>query len=1335
MKKRNKILIILGSVLIVLFFIARQYANSFVQDFIRKEINALIEEQKDNYYIEVGDINVKILAYRFILEDVLIHSLDSIPNADQKQSFFVNLDRISVKLHTYTDVLSSGILNVKSIKLDNPRIDIIQNMNEDSTRFKEKSKFTSAKLKRINLGLLEINGGDFYFHQSQNSRVKLINSVINSDLLMNSISFELDQKELKDKITFNKIKIDIESAAFHDSQKHDFSLQNLRYSNEEKGIKIEEIHIRNKESLDEFKDADYKDGFWGDFKLNELLLQVDLHALLKKEIIIKALDLKDLDVELFSIKKKAESESLSYKNIISKLNLPVTLDSFNIQRGNIDLSFHNKRTNTLDEYQFNNMSINLMHFSNDSLYLIEHPTLKGSIISKVWRTGSLDASFSWNPKSSLNTANIHVKNIPERKLKEFINDENYADFRSGKIEYIDLNLSSDSNHFEGKLRVSIKKLNVAYDNFKEGGKIKSIDAQIKELTLVSDFYKEENEALEILIDSLQIQSPKIKLIENEFLTDIESPSVKKENVRINLNFFSLKNAVINYQKEGEETPIIEANNISIINRGLILDLSRKGSDQIVNLGYYSINTNDIRYFKAPNDYYSLSKLNIKKTNHEIDIIGFRYKNKTSKNVFHKSASQGNVWMSAYIEKISISSDLSGLLKKDLHINNITAIRPILTYIQAIEREEAIEKRKKKKEKIQDSKFAISLDRLALIDADIDFRIKKKDIREFEVFDLSNLNGSLRNLQINSNDNYADKLLRGSFTAEFYDHSKIEIEIEHEQGKTHPKTKIEGKMTAISLSSVKKRTSIFSNLSYKDGNVESIDFSINLSDGNIDGDVNINSIDIEQLNLGKSKNPDWLTLKLDKISISFSKLKNEKLQISNFKFVQPIVDIHHIDESQSKSTDKKKKNTLFAEHNIFNPLAIIDNIEIIKGTVNQYNDVGKRLPLTSMRNINLNAKKIIVYDSTDTTLPLSINDLDIKMDNIELYSIPDHDFSIASFELNLVKKKILIKDLEFKNKNTPEVYFSQLDFRKGWLDLVVPEIEIDFDINEFFSDHPRISKISTNGIDFTTHVNFALELPKEEKPLPGKILKSIKFPITIDSILIDNAELDVKFRDSGGKYGLLDFNDIKAHITNLTTDKELVEENNTMKLVMDAVVWKSGIVKADVTIYLDSDNDAFELIATVDSLNLADSDTLTSGLYGIAVNSGFLYHSYYDINGNNDDAKGVVSFEYDDLHLSVEKKKKEPKNGENLSKTKDKDKLNQSFVKKAIINGFIRNKNTQLKGNYIPYGDVYFVREKNKPIFALMWYSISVGLLEIMEAGIIRDGRNLIKGFKKKDKNE
>lgn len=1333
MKKRYKILIIIGSLLIILAVIAQFYANTVIQKLVRQEINTIKTEQQDNFFIEVEEIRVQLFLRRFILSGVTVNSIDSIP-LERDNAFKINLNRLIVKLDGFTDVLVNGKLKLREIELDSPTIDFTFKLKNDSLPKQENKAIKSNRVKQIELSSFGINDGIFYLKKSTDSDVKLVSSVSGLDFKMDDVLLALNEESIDRKLRFEKILLDLGHVVYHDSKSHDLSANNLRYSNQGKGVFIEELSFRNKVIKDSIKNDFENKNAWVESRVEDLNVIIDFKLLKKKEIYIQNLSMNKLDLDLFQNKK--EKAGFDLKEILVNISLPLSIDTLNIKKGTIDISIAKKNGNE-DDFALNKLNINLLHISNDSLYIQNYSTIKGDVKSNIWRKGTLEAKFNYNVLQSRSDVKISLNNIPERKLIKYAREEKLAHIRSGHLNKLEIDYSSDSIHFEGKLIADISKLDLDYTKFPKNSSIKSIRGSIKELGLNSSFYKKDKEELNLLIESALIYSPKIIITEKEniFIQEEVKSLNSKNKLKgiLSIDLLSIKDASIKYKKEGSDQDILAIEEVNVLEKSLVLNLSKKGSEMIVSSGNYKVDLSSGEFFQAPHTYLTFKSAGIEKTKNKIDIIGLRFKNKTSKNTFHSSSKEGNTWNSAYIEQILINADLERLLKNELYCNNVKIVRPIITYIKATDRIE------EKELIIKKNKFTypISVESLDIIDADIDFRVKTKNVKEFEIFDLSNFNGVVQNIKFNSINKYESQVLSASFHSDFYTKGKIDINIEHDLSTTKSISHIEAKARHISMNTLKEKVSVFKKIDYLNGELSELNVEIDISNKNVNGKVELDSLNLEKLMLGSDKDSDWLSFKFDQLISHFSFNEKNGYSASSLKLKKPVVDIHHVLSKKTESTSEMDRSPIFVESGVFKELATLDRIEIDNGIIKQFKGDDTKSPITTIRNINIRGDNVAIYDSTNTVIPISIKGLDIKMNNIIVHSFPLFDMTIESSNLNIGSKKVTLRNIELKNKKSPKEFYKDLTYRKAWMDLVVPKVEIDIRFKDFFSTHPRISKAIITDVNFTTIVNVGLDVSPEEKPLPNRVLANSIFPITVDSILVKDSQINVKFKDynENSKHGILQFNDVNASVANLTTDKDRVKENNEMIWDFHSTLWETGETHAIVNYKLDSENDDFSMYGSVNNMNMVNSDTLTSHLYGIAVNDGTLNHAYFEINGNNDEASGFVRFDYEDLKVSLEKKKKNLKDPDELKKVKKKDKLNQSFVKSMVVNGLIRKKNLPEDSKYMPQGNAFYKREKNKPIFALMWFTISSGIIEIAEAPIVSTITNFGKIFKKKDKEE
>ena len=1324
MKKRSKILLIITGILIILVFIGQYYANSLIQGIIRKEISAIQLEQQENYHIEVGEIKVRLFLKRFILRDVKIATNKAGLN-ESDRSFSIDLKKLVVKVSDFKSVLTDKKLIVKDIEFDRSRIDLVLPANRDSIPEKEKSRFKSKRLSTIIIGSFGINKGDFYLHKSNNDSIQLISSVSKLDFKLNDIEVDLKEERFADLFSFKDLFLSLGEIEYHDSQMHALIAKGVHYTNQKNGIKLDKIFLKNRESLEDFTKKPKEKGVWTSAELTNVFLNLDINKLKDKNVLIESLSIAKLKLELFQLQSSTKTETPNYSELLAKINIPFIVDTFTIQDASINYSLKKNASTEIDDYQLKKVALELLHISNDSLYMLEHPRFIGSLESDLWTNTQLKANFSLDVNDIENSVSLTIDNLPQRKIKKYIKEFKLGDFRSGQIKQIEFNYSSDSNQYSGNTRFSINNLDFRYHQFPNDESLKELNVKVNKVLFSSRFKKEKNKQLNLSIDTIDIQSPKISLIGQEKqINNSTSKKVSKFSPSIAVNLFKVSDASFSYQKSGDDDIQLIIDKSSITDRFLVIDLSKKGKNKLVNSGNFSINLDGISFSKAPTNYLDITTIQIDKKKDELTIVGLRYENNSSKNSFQQLANGGN-YISAYLERVSLELDLHRNLFDPIQCKKVTLSHPILTFMKDLKDENGTQT----KSEIDDKVFPISIDEIEILNADIEVLVNTDKKKEAKIIELKKLNGSITNFSTEKN-----RKLRATIKSSFFDKSSVELEIAYEQGIKNAPLIANGNIKNISLQTLKTRLAAFVDLNYNDGDLNEIDFDFQASKKRIKGNLSINTINVDHLKLAKEKNADWIHLTIDQVGLSFSKKEKQKINISDLTIDNPLVEIHHVvkfKEKENSISDDKKD--LFANKKINKSTVHIENFKIKDGIVHQFDGEGKLIPLTSVEHINLVGNKVDLYDSTKSRLPISINGLELNMKNIIVHSIPKHDMSIGSMELNMQKKKLIIKDLDFKNKNSPEVFFSQQKYRKAWMELFVREVEIDINFAHVFSAHPRISRANIKDAKFTTHVNLDLEVGPEEKYFPNHSLSQAKFPFSIDSIFVDKGQIDVLFRDIE-KHGLLQFNDITAKVSNLSSDPKTIKKNNEMVWIMDATLYESGKTHIEVNYTLDKEDDDFSMIGTVTDLNLTDSDTLTKNLYGIRVSDGIAHKIYIDISGDKYEARGLVQFDYEELHVTLDKKKKNVKNTDELKKVKKKDKLNESFVKNIIVNGLLRKKNMPDNGKYIEFGDAYYKREMNKPIFNLMWFTISSGMLNVAESGVIKGLQNMKNNKKEKKTN-
>jgi hypothetical protein len=1304
-----------------------------LQKIIRSEINTLTEEQKDVLHIHIDDIKVQLFLKRCILKGVEVHSIDTIPSK-LNHAFRVSLDRLIIKLDGFFDVYKGGKLKLKSLDLQEPTIDFTYKVRPDSLPEKTTSSFKINAFSELELESIEVSNGQFHLKKYKDTTLSLVSTVSDVDMQMEDITLNLNEEKVEQKLNFDKIQFNLGNTIFYDAEKHDISFGNIVYNSNQEGLRISEFEFRNKISRELFEqNNDLKEPYF-DSKLKDLKLVIDFKRLKEKELFFKTIDINYLDL-IFSLHHKDTSD-FSLKKLLNNIPLPFGIDTLSLDNSNIDLFILDPKGEN-DDYMVNNLQMELQYISNDSIYNMEHPEIKGSVKSKLWKSGSIETMFSYNVSENKSQISLLANGIPQRKIKKYLADYKKIDFKNGEVASIDLDLIKDSIHFEGKLSLLIKDVALGIDHFPSSSDFHSMSTSLQELKIKTSFYKENTKAIDLYVDSLLIVSPRLSInaksqkhIKNK-KSDVSSDEDDIQAL-ISVDYLEVNNASFNFKENGASQEIMTIDKAKFTDRSLVLDLSKEGLNKIINAGFYTLDLSHIELFQSPSYYFSSKNIHLNKKENKMDIIGFRFKNKSSKANFHNSNKEGNDWYSGYIESVNVDIDLNKLLKKEVYCSEIKLVKPILTYIKAIDRDESQAVKSN-----LDIKLPITIDEIQIVDADIDFRIKKEKEKEFEVFDLSDLNGNFENFKINKTTTGGNSLFTGSFESSFYRHSKMKLSIAHDFKIKNARTDIKGSAKRIELMDLVEKFSFLKSIPIKGGDLSSIDFELKIKDKQISGKVQLDSLGIEKYQFSPNqRDGDWISIKTKQIGIDFKHSEKDQLHFSSVDILEPEFLFHNTLLIKNDKMKKQLPSALFADKGKFVSKSKVDKFILKDGVYKQFKGATDQSPLFTIQNINLEGNNVELYDSTNTKLPISVSGLNAGFNNIVVHSLPNYKMSIDHFSLDLKSNKANIKNLSFKNKLPVDQFFKTLKYRKSYMDLNVAEMEIDVEFHALFNTHPHISKVQIDDAIFTTLVNVDLEQSPEEKPFPNRVLADSKFPITVDSILVKNSQLNIHFKENKTKFGLLQFNDVDASVSNLCSDPHQVKLNNKMVWDFRANLWETGKSHVVVNFELESENDDFSMYGKCDDLLMTDSDTLTANLYGIKVNDGILHHTYFELKGNNDELEGEVSFDYENLKVSLDKKKKKNiKNPDEMQKVKEKDKLSQSFVKSMIVNGLISKKNLPEKSNYIAEGHAYYKREKNKPIFHLMWFSLSSGILEIVEAGVVRDIRSLNNIFKKKKTEE
>lgn len=217
-----------------------------------------------------------------------------------------------------------------------------------------------------------------------------------------------------------------------------------------------------------------------------------------------------------------------------------------------------------------------------------------------------------------------------------------------------------------------------------------------------------------------------------------------------------------------------------------------------------------------------------------------------------------------------------------------------------------------------------------------------------------------------------------------------------------------------------------------------------------------------------------------------------------------------------------------------------------------------------------------------------------------------------------------------------------------------------------------------------------------KPLYSKMLRQLKFDLTLSKLLINNGGITytekVKAENAAGE---IDFSELNATITNLSNTYEPSEKTT---INIDAVFMKDTPLNVEWYFDVNDVNDHFIFKADLGKLDANKMNMFTEPNLNVRL-EGEIYKTYFTIDGYDHTSTVDLKLNYDDFKVVVMQKNERKKN---------------QFLS-AVVNIFIK-KNSDHDGSHFRDGSAKVERNKTKSVFNYIWLNASEGLKNAMTGG-------------------
>ncbi|MCG8322729.1 MAG: DUF748 domain-containing protein [Cytophagales bacterium] len=346
----------------------------------------------------------------------------------------------------------------------------------------------------------------------------------------------------------------------------------------------------------------------------------------------------------------------------------------------------------------------------------------------------------------------------------------------------------------------------------------------------------------------------------------------------------------------------------------------------------------------------------------------------------------------------------------------------------------------------------------------------------------------------------------------------------------------------------------------------------------------------------------------------------------------------------------------------------------------------------VKNFNLNRKSRKI----DSRL-FYADDIDLRIKDYT-YLLPDSLYAIKADEIgvSLAKSGIFLDSVRLIPKYGKYQFANRLGHEKDRVEFNARSIEFN---NFNFEDYLLLGKVKAQVVnvnDFRAR-NFRdkrLPFPESQMPvMPQQWIRDFGHYLKLDLVKLKNGYVSYEeFTEDGQRPGKIEFTHLNAEIRNITNSPQAWKRNNVLTINAQARLMGKGKIEAYFKGNISNIQNKFSLSGTIDKMDLRNINPMLENVANVSVKSGQNDRLDFSFDGNNNFSVGKMHFRYNDLKITVMKKKTGDKGGF------------ASFLANTFV---INNKNPN--GKNMRVGEIYFERDKQKSIFNFLWKSLLSGI--------------------------
>ncbi len=463
-------------------------------------------------------------------------------------------------------------------------------------------------------------------------------------------------------------------------------------------------------------------------------------------------------------------------------------------------------------------------------------------------------------------------------------------------------------------------------------------------------------------------------------------------------------------------------------------------------------------------------------------------------------------------------------------------------------------------------------------------------------------------------------------------------------------------------------------------------------------------------IGLKKAPNNLYyIKLNEISIKkFHPLKayfEKKIDISLLLFDNPEIKMvnKHFDFNDNRPPRPRQSPYDYISK-LFKAIRV-EVVDFRNAKFKYVDNNGAKPEVDSVNNLSIKLTDWLIdsLSSQDTSRLYLLKDVDINLNNYT-YATPDsmYHLNVNQLDFNATSGKLNIKQFTLVPR------YSEMDFAK---------------VNGYARDRfsIRLNNMILNGLNLPAYLQkreviakemtfsdgdisvfnnnvFPKLLQNKTGRFPHQLLQKMPTRITVGKINVSNVNISyAEFDKRSQQKGKITFQHTSGVIKNVTNTEKAKDLNPIMDANLNSYIMGQGKLAINFKFNLKSTNGAFDYNGTISNLDGRKLNQVIKPLGMIQVNKGMIKELAFDIRANEEIAKGVVNFRFNDLSVTLLKKE------EGKSRLKKKGLL--SILANALV---LYSDNPSVDGKFTS-APINFKRQPTSSFFSFIWKTLYQGV--------------------------